>query len=59
MPAGFDRCIKNGGKVTTEKLSGNKYRHVCYIGGKSYPGYVKTRSGGKLHKAKKSAKKYK
>lgn len=41
MPAQFDSCVKNGGKVRTKKLSGGKYIHICYLNGKSYPGYVK------------------
>ena len=49
MPAGFDKCRKQGGKIRTVNLKGGKYKHVCYIGGKSYPGYTKTkkRKGGK------------
>ncbi len=43
MPKAFDRCYKNGGKVRTIKLSGNKYRHVCTINGKKYLGHIKTK----------------
>lgn len=49
MPAAFDRCRKNGGRVRTEthdddsSLDENQYRHVCYLGKKRYPGYVKTK----------------
>jgi hypothetical protein len=43
MPKGFDNCVKRGGKVWTEKLSGGRYRHVCRIGGKKFLGHVKKR----------------
>jgi hypothetical protein len=46
MPAGFDRCVKNGGRVWTETLSGGRYRHVCRIGGKTYRGHIKTKKKG-------------
>lgn len=41
MPEAFDRCVKEGGKVVTETLSGGRYRHVCYKGKKRYEGHVK------------------
>lgn len=40
MPAKFDRCVKNGGKVRTKKLKGGKYMPICYLNGKSYAGEV-------------------
>ena len=43
MPAGFDKCVKNNGKVRTIKLSDNKYRHICILGGKRYYGHIKTK----------------
>lgn len=43
MPANFDKCIKDGGRVTTKNLYGSKYVHVCSINGKSYSGDVKTK----------------
>lgn len=43
MPKAFNECVKNGGKVRTKKLSNGKYMHVCYLGGKSYAGHVKTK----------------
>jgi len=45
MPKGFDRCVKAGGRVRTIKVKGRprKYLHVCWIGGKSYSGHVKTK----------------
>ncbi len=44
MPKGFDECRKQGGKISTVKLKGGKYMHVCHLKGKSYKGYVKTKS---------------
>lgn len=41
MPAAFDKCIKAGGKVRTQSLSGDRYRHVCTLGGKTFLGHVK------------------
>ena len=29
MPEGFLRCVREGGKVITKKLSGGKYMHLC------------------------------
>jgi hypothetical protein len=46
MPADFDKCVADGGRVRTKKLSGKKYMHVCFINGKSYAGEVKTKVGG-------------
>ena len=43
MPKEFDDCVKNGGKVRTKKLEADKYMHICFIGGKSYAGEVKTK----------------
>lgn len=40
MPAEFERCIRNGGRVRTVKLSRDRYMYVCYLDGKSYPGEV-------------------
>jgi hypothetical protein len=44
MPAQFDACYKNGGKVITKKLSKTTYQHICYPkgGGSSIAGEVKT-----------------
>lgn len=41
MPAGFERCVKQGGRVRTIKPKPGRYLHVCYLGGKSYRGEVK------------------
>jgi len=41
MPKAFDSCRKRGGRIRTKELSGGKYMHICFIGGKSYAGEVK------------------
>jgi len=42
MPEAFEKCRhKKGSRIRTEKLSGGRYRHVCYIGGKKYLGHIK------------------
>jgi len=42
MPADFDRCVKEGGKVRTKQLDGGKYLHICIDkNGKTHAGYVK------------------
>lgn len=41
MPAQFDACVKNGGKVRTKKLSSGRYIHICFKDGHSYAGEVK------------------
>jgi len=43
MPAGFDKCRKGGGKITTIKLSGGRYRHICTIRGKKFLGHIKNK----------------
>lgn len=43
MPAGFDACVKSGGRVRTISMGKGKYRHVCFKGDKSYAGHVKTK----------------
>jgi len=53
MPAGFDRCVKNGGRVRTKKLSGGRYMHICFLNGKSYAGEVKTKKKIAKKKTKK------
>lgn len=44
MPLAFEKCIKSGGRVRTVKIGKSKYRHVCYLNGKSYQGEVKIKS---------------
>ena len=46
MPADFDKCVKEGGRVRTVDVKGqpDKYLHVCYDkAGKSHSGEVKTK----------------
>lgn len=45
MPAAFESCRKRGGRIRTKKLSGGRYIHICFIGGKSYAGEVKKKKG--------------
>lgn len=40
-PAGFDNCVKNGGRVRTKELGSGKYMHLCFRDGKSFAGEVK------------------
>lgn len=44
MPADFDKCVKDGGKVITKIIKPNvNYMHVCYDkAGQSHSGDVKT-----------------
>ncbi len=45
MPADFDKCVDDGGRVRTMKLKGGRYMRVCYDkAGKSHAGEVKTKS---------------
>lgn len=59
MPAGFDRCVKNGGRVRTKKLSGGRYMHICWLNGKSYAGEVHTKKKKSKLVKKKILRKYK
>ena len=60
MPQAFDNCVKNGGKVRTKTLSGGRYMHICFLNGKSYPGYVKVAKSSSADSiTKKSKPKYK
>ncbi len=58
MPKAFEKCVKEGGRVRTLKLKGNKYRHICYPkgGGKGILGEVKTKETnspvGRVYKGK-------
>jgi hypothetical protein len=50
VPKDFDNCVARGGRVRTIKMSGGRYRHVCYIDGKAHLGHVKQKkkkTGGK------------
>lgn len=43
MPAGFNRCVKMGGRVRTKRLSGGRFQRFCFLGGKSFAGEIKKR----------------
>jgi hypothetical protein len=45
MPADFDKCVSNGGRVRTKTLKGGRYIHICFPkgGGPSIAGEVKTK----------------
>lgn len=43
MPAAFDKCVSNGGRVRTKSLKRDSYIYICFKGGKSYAGHVKTK----------------
>ena len=43
MPADFDKCVADGGRVRTIKVGKSKYMRICYDkAGKSHHGEVKT-----------------
>ena len=41
MPKGFLKCVRDGGRVRTIKLSKGRYMRICFIGGKTFEGEVK------------------
>ncbi len=43
MPAEFDSCVRRNGRVRTIKVGKNKFKHICFIDGKSFAGETKTR----------------
>ena len=44
MPADFEKCRHEGGHITTQKLSGGRYLHICWDkNGKSHSGEVHTK----------------
>jgi len=47
MPAEFERCVRNGGRVRTKSLSDNRYIKICYLNGKSYAGETHERKSAK------------
>ena len=46
MPADFEKCVREGGRVRTKKVGKDKFVHICFKDGKSYAGEVKTKRGG-------------
>ncbi len=43
MPAAFSKCVKDGGSVRTIKVGKDKFKHICFIDGKSFAGETKIR----------------
>lgn len=42
MPADFDKCENEGGKIITKRINSMEYMHVCIDhNGKSHAGYPK------------------
>lgn len=42
MPADFEKCVADGGRVRTIKVGKNKYMYICYDKeGNSHSGEVK------------------
>ena len=52
MPADFEKCVADGGRVRTKTLGKNEYQRICYKDGKSFAGEVKTKKSfiGKFSK---------
>jgi len=51
MPAAFEKCVKDGGRVRTKKLSGGRYIKICF-----YPN-GKGSVAGEVHKKKETPSK--
>jgi len=53
MPADFNACVKNGGRVRRKTLSGGRYINICFPrgGGPGIAGEVKVREGERLKEA--------
>jgi len=48
MPADFEKCVREGGRVRTLEVGKNSYMHVCYDKqGNSYHGEVKQKKNKK------------
>jgi len=48
MPADFDKCVKENGRVRTMKLKGGRYMKICYDkNNKSHAGETHKKEGGK------------
>ena len=52
MPANFEKCVANGGRIRTKTLSGGRYIKVCFPknGGPSVAGYVKMKQESTMEK---------
>lgn len=59
MPAAFEKCRKNGGKIRTIVINKKKgtYMHVCYLNDKAYPGEVRTKKKSTASLAKELVRK--
>jgi len=42
-PEAFERCQAQGGRIRTIKVGATKYKHICFLNGKSYPGETKVK----------------
>ena len=48
MPADFEKCVNEGGRVRTMTLKGGRYMRICYDkAGKSHAGEVRQSKGNK------------
>lgn len=64
MPKGWEKCIKQGGKIRTIsgpdskwKVPKGKYRHICFLpDGKTHRGHLKTKKNGTKRKKRSSVK---
>lgn len=56
MPADFDKCVKDGGRVRTKSLSKGRYMRLCFLNGKSYSGEVKKSKSNNKYKPGKKRK---
>jgi len=44
MPEDFEKCVREGGKVITKSVKGDRYIKICYDkNGKSHAGEVLTK----------------
>jgi hypothetical protein len=41
MPAGFDKCVEQGGYIRTIQKKGGKYQRTCSIKGKIFKSEIK------------------
>ena len=48
MPADFDKCVDEGGRVRTMKVKGGRFMRICFDkAGKSHAGEVRKTKGKK------------
>jgi hypothetical protein len=46
MPADFNKCVADGGRVRTIKIGKGRYAHICYDkAGKGHMGEIKLPGG--------------